>query len=1286
MKKLVKICLAFALAYSATSVIQINNVEEVVAKTFQNFNYEEKDNGIYITHYNGKEETVTIPSMIDDKPVIGIESQAFAECRGIKEIVLPDTLKRINDHAFSRCTELETINIPDSVTRIGNYVFMDCISLKSVNIPSTISAIPVGMFSGCTELENINLHEGLSVIGDNAFQKCTSLQEIALPSTIEKINAYAFDQCVKLRNIQLPEQVKGIDKYAFSKCSSLESITLPESLTGIGESAFFNCVNLNNVKIPSQITVIPSTAFSGCSSLSNIELPDGLTAINTAAFSACTSLENITLPEGVKTIGDSAFSACSSLKKIDFPKSVTSIGANAFSDCDSLISVTIPNKVSRLSMETFRNCDNLQHVIIPDSVAEIEAYVFADCPSLETVIMPASIQSSKIGAGVFGGSPKVTAIVKANSGAYSYCVNYNVNYRVVENNIEISQTSMEMRKGTSKELSIITSNGVVVDNSRIKWESSNSSVATVQNGMVTAAGVGEATISGTYNGTKVNCTVTVNDEQIPIKSIAIDGNTTGTVDKTIRLTAEINPEDTTEDKTVTWSSSDISKAIVNGNGVVQLLAPGEVTITASVGNVQAEHKISIENPIKSVQINPNKTQELNVGDTMLFRASVSPIDTTDSTELTWESTVPEVATIDSEGMLTTHSAGQTTVRAISSNGKIARCTVIVKDGQTIPITGVTLNYETADLKVNETLKLNATINPENTTESKTLIWESSNPDVAAVDSNGLVTAKKDGDAIITVTTSNNLKDTCSIHVGENVVEITGVELNKTAVTLTEGMTETLTATILPADTTMDKTLTWSSDNNAAATVDQQGKITAVGVGTATITVKTVNGKTATCTVTVKEQEIPIESVTLNTEETVLRAGNTTMLTAVINPENTTMDETLTWSSDNNAAATVDQQGKVTAVGAGTATITVKTVNGKTDTCKVTVFTVSLDALNETIERAEALDEESYTASSYKDVANALAEAKEIQKDSTATQDVIDAAQEKLSGAINALVERASQETVTALNNKIAEYEALATEYTEEEFAAMSQALDEARAVLDKEASEISQKEVNAAISKLDSEKAKLDIISARKNLQTVIAEADKILTEEADDYTEESIQVLAQAVETAKAVLADPNANIEAINANVEAVNSAIEGLEPITHSDTDKSTLTLFVEMVKDTNPDDYTIHSYQIFADALTNAQKVIADNDTKQKEVDQALNDLLSAYSNLKSSAPYASLGAELDLAKKILDNSELYIADTIEGLQEAYDKAMAVYSSDDVSSADIKKATDELRDVRVLARLK
>ena len=91
-------------------------------------------------------------------------------------------------------------------------------------------------------------------------------------------------------------------------------------------------------------------------------------------------------------------------------------------------------------------------------------------------------------------------------------------------------------------------------------------------------------------------------------------------------------------------------------------------------------------------------------------------------------------------------------------------------------------------------------------------------------------------------------------------------------------------------------------------------------------------------------------------------------------------------------------------------------------------------------------------------------------------------------------------------------------------------------------------------------------------------------------------------------------------------------------------------------------------------------------KQSEVDKALSDLLNAYSNLKSSAPYAGLKAELDLAKNILDNSDLYVAETIKDLQVAYDNAMKIYASDEVNDSDIESATEVLRSVRILVRQK
>ena len=159
---------------------------------------------------------------------------------------------------------------------------------------------------------------------------------------------------------------------------------------------------------------------------------------------------------------------------------------------------------------------------------------------------------------------------------------------------------------------------------------------------------------------------------------------------------------------------------------------------------------------------------------------------------------------------------------------------------------------------------------------------------------------------------------------------TSVALNKTTLTLDIGRTSNLRATVYPSNAA-NKKCTWRSSNTSVATVDSNGKVTAKQVGTATITVKTANGKTASCNVTV--QAVPT-SVSLNKTSLTLDVSKSYTLAKTVSPSNAVTS--YTWSSSNTSVATVDGNGKVTAKKAGTATITVKTSNGKTATCKVTV--------------------------------------------------------------------------------------------------------------------------------------------------------------------------------------------------------------------------------------------------------------------------------------------------------------------------------------------------------------
>ena len=283
----------------------------------------------------------------------------------------------------------------------------------------------------------------------------------------------------------------------------------------------------------------------------------------------------------------------------------------------------------------------------------------------------------------------------------------------------------------------------------------------------------------------------------------------------------------------------------------------------------------------------------------------------------------------------------------------------------ISVESVSLNSQTGELRVGEQTTLIATITPDNAT-NKSVTWKSDNTEAATVE-NGVVTAVGEGKANITVTTvDGNKTATCEITVlpeepEPEVINVENVTLNSQNEELKIGDTVTLVATITPSNAT-NKNVTWSSDNTNVATVNN-GVVRAVGEGSANITVTTVDGnKTATCMITVLPEEEPepepeptpepdpepevinVESVALNSQNEELKIGETITLVATVMPSNAT-NKNVVWSSDNTNVATVNN-GVVTAVGEGSANITVTTVDGnKTAVCKITVVDEQEDVIS-----------------------------------------------------------------------------------------------------------------------------------------------------------------------------------------------------------------------------------------------------------------------------------------------------------------------------------------------------
>ena len=417
---------------------------------------------------------------------------------------------------------------------------------------------------------------------------------------------------------------------------------------------------------------------------------------------------------------------------------------------------------------------------------------------------------------------------------------------------------------------------------------------------------------------------------VAVSSVSLDKTSVSlNVGESVTLAATVKPDNATN-KTVSWSSSNASVASVDASGKVSAVAEGTATITAKAGDKTATCSVTVTKKVVAVEsVTLDKSSlELNEGETATLTATVKPDNASDKT-VTWSSSKTSVATVDANGKVTAVAEGNATITAKAGN-KSATCSVTVTKN-VVAVESITLDKSSLELNEGETATLVATVKPDNAT-NKTVTWSSSRTSVATVDANGKVTAVAEGTATITAKAGDKTA-TCSVTVKKNTVAVESVTLDKSSLELTEGETATLTATVKP-DNATNKTVTWTSSSSSIATVDQNGKITAVSEGTATITAK-AGDKTATCSVTVKKNTVAVESVTLDITSTILNTGETLTLTATVKPDNAT-DKTVTWSSSNSSVATVDANGKVTAVAQGTAIVTAK-AGDKTATCTVIVM-------------------------------------------------------------------------------------------------------------------------------------------------------------------------------------------------------------------------------------------------------------------------------------------------------------------------------------------------------------
>ena len=439
--------------------------------------------------------------------------------------------------------------------------------------------------------------------------------------------------------------------------------------------------------------------------------------------------------------------------------------------------------------------------------------------------------------------------------------------------------------------------------------------------------------------------------------------------KTVSLKAAVVPE-TAADKTVRWESENPAVADVTASGVVTAKTAGETSVTAVTtdGNYRASCLITVIGKTDVTGVRIDETFPVPVGKEVGLNYAVLPTDASVKTVLfTVEKGKESVLTLEdsNRGIVKGVAVGTAQVTVTTAEGGYSdSCAVTVyRAAEKVTITSD--GYDAAaGLEAGLTLTLTATVSGEPTYD--TVFWATSDPQTAAVDADGTVTAKAPG--TVTVRASLHPFDnpeypadvTAEIEIdivaGGAAVESVAINEGET-VTMFRGETKQLTCTVNPPNAS-EKTVVWSVTEGAdvVSVNADTGEVTALGPGRATVTVTSRSDatKTDSCTVTVREAVTAVRLDRDSLQLTLTEAGKTETLTAAVEPQEAT-DHSVLWTADPEGIVSVEN-GTVTALNAGTATVRVESVSnpGVYDECEVTVISpVTQITLNHSVYPADS---------------------------------------------------------------------------------------------------------------------------------------------------------------------------------------------------------------------------------------------------------------------------------------------------------------------------------------------
>ncbi|NLF27914.1 MAG: leucine-rich repeat protein, partial [Clostridiales bacterium] len=971
------------------------------------------DNTAVITGYTGDVLHLIIPAEIGGYRIRAIDGGVFAGETHMLKLTVPGTVREIGPGAFEGCPSLEAVTILSGATTVGDEAFKDCGALEKVALPlDTLTYIGKTAFSGCPEIKSfaggadyvfgrdegdggIVLTDyigsaadvkipaeisGLKVIGvgEGAFVG-TGITDVQLGANVEFVEEGAFKDETKLKKLVLNAKLEEIGANAFKGCEKIAEVVLPEALESIGASAFAGTA-IASIEIPKNVESIGDDAFDAAKlkgilvhndnqhyiAIANalytktsreliryfgeaavFELPSGTKVVRAGAFKGNEAVRQVTLCDTLTTIGAEAF-ANTRLDKIFIPDSVTSIAADAFLNADTAnLTATVESTTGEPYLFCLANdiLTTVQLVVKPTGVSIDDLVLGVDeaftlAPTLAptgavtsltyrisntavaTVDALGVVRAKKVGAAML--------YVETDNGKEDACV---VVVLAKPAKVYLSASKLTLGVGQTHMLDWALSAGAA---GTVVLTSGNALAATVApDGRITAVAPGTATITArTYNGKTATCTVIVLAEPEKLTLPAAAG-TLGIGQQFVLLGALDNGQG---NEGLTFKSDNPAVASVGlTDGAISAKRIGFATITVTAYNAALADPDLIKTFAVAVVPAPTTVRfavsslSLAVGQTYLLPGIV-PIGT--AAGMAYKSSKTSVATVSATGLITAKKSGTAYITVKTHNEKTATCKVKVKKAPS----SIKLNASSVKLGLGNTFQLSYKLTSGT---AATVSFTTNNAAVTTISSAGLITcAASSGTAVITARTHNGKTAKCTVYA---VAAPASVRLDDWFLDLGVGQTYRLAGGVFDGVGNDVKSIAthykFSSSDSSVVSVSSGGKLLARKAGSAIIELRTYNGLSTSCLVSVSKAPSRVTLMymgkSVNNTTGYMRVGETLQLTAQLPAD---AGGGYTFASSNSRIVSIDKfTGQVTAHRRGTATVGVKTYNGKIAKCKIRVL-------------------------------------------------------------------------------------------------------------------------------------------------------------------------------------------------------------------------------------------------------------------------------------------------------------------------------------------------------------